>query len=172
MHDPCALRLRLRPGSRPAVRAFTLVEILIVVTILGILAAIVIPQFGTASDEARQKVFAASLKQFTRAAQVYMAEHGGQYIDDATSGEIPPQLMDFIDAGKWNGGTPIGGLWDAERDGFAGMLSGIGVHFQDVPPRPDVYMTQIDATIDDGDLATGAFRKFAADRFYYIIVAE
>jgi general secretion pathway protein G len=34
-------------------RAFTLVEILIVVVILGILAAIVIPQFTSASDEAQ-----------------------------------------------------------------------------------------------------------------------
>ncbi len=33
-------------------RAFTLVEILIVVVILGILAAIVIPQFTSASEEA------------------------------------------------------------------------------------------------------------------------
>lgn len=34
-------------------RAFTLVEILIVVVILGILAAVVIPQFVNASDEAQ-----------------------------------------------------------------------------------------------------------------------
>jgi general secretion pathway protein G len=37
---------------RQAKRAFTLIEILIVVVILGILAAIVIPQFTNASEEA------------------------------------------------------------------------------------------------------------------------
>src|SRR5690606_33880949 len=42
------LRMRNRVN-----RAFTLVEILIVVVILGILAAIVIPQFTTASEEAQ-----------------------------------------------------------------------------------------------------------------------
>jgi len=35
-------------------RGFTLVEILIVVIILGILAAIVIPQFSSASNDARR----------------------------------------------------------------------------------------------------------------------
>ena len=43
--------MRARIRNR-ATRAFTLVEILIVVVILGILAAIVIPQFTNASQEA------------------------------------------------------------------------------------------------------------------------
>ena len=41
---------------------FTLVEILIVVIILGILAAIVIPQFTNASNDARQNSVASTLQ--------------------------------------------------------------------------------------------------------------
>ena len=41
---------------------FTLVEILIVVVILGILAAIVIPQFSQASNEARESSLKSNLK--------------------------------------------------------------------------------------------------------------
>ena len=43
----------MRTGTRNPRRAFTLVEILIVVVILGILAAIIIPQFADASSDAR-----------------------------------------------------------------------------------------------------------------------
>ncbi|MCH7571294.1 MAG: prepilin-type N-terminal cleavage/methylation domain-containing protein [Planctomycetes bacterium] len=42
----------MRTFQNQARRAFTLIEILIVVVILGILAAIVIPQFTDASDQA------------------------------------------------------------------------------------------------------------------------
>ena len=42
----------MRTFQNQARKAFTLIEILIVVVILGILAAIVIPQFTDASDQA------------------------------------------------------------------------------------------------------------------------
>ncbi len=31
-------------------------------------------------------------------------------------------------------------------------------------------MQQIDAAMDDGDLATGGFRKIADDRYYMVVV--
>ena len=47
-------------------RAFTLVEILIVVVILGILAAIVVPQFTSASQEAQAGNVAQYFERFVR----------------------------------------------------------------------------------------------------------
>lgn len=54
-------------------RAFTLVEILIVVVILGILAAIVVPQFANASEEASAGTTVYELEKLRRAVDVYRA---------------------------------------------------------------------------------------------------
>lgn len=54
-------------------KGFTLVEILIVVVILGILAAIVIPQFTNASEEAKQNSLRSNL-QSIRAASALQDE--------------------------------------------------------------------------------------------------
>src|SRR5258706_8261769 len=55
---------------------FTLVEILIVVIILGILAAIVIPKFTNASSEAKRNTLAATLHSLRGQVELYMLQHG------------------------------------------------------------------------------------------------
>jgi general secretion pathway protein G len=57
-------------------RGFTLVEILIVVIILGILAAIVIPQFTNASQNARESSLQSTLQTLRSQIQLYRLQHG------------------------------------------------------------------------------------------------
>jgi len=64
-------------------KGFTLIEILIVVIILGILAAIVIPQFTNASDDARKSSVASQLQTLRSAVELYKLHHGDSYpLDD------------------------------------------------------------------------------------------
>jgi general secretion pathway protein G len=56
---------------------FTLVEILIVVVILGILAAIVIPQFSDASEEAKLSSLVSDLQTIRSQIQLYKIQHSG-----------------------------------------------------------------------------------------------
>jgi general secretion pathway protein G len=68
----------LRRGDRLAPRSgFTLVEILIVVILLGVLAAIVIPQFSDASNEAREATLAENLDMVRRQIELFRHHHVG-----------------------------------------------------------------------------------------------
>ena len=60
-------------------RGFTLVEILIVVILLGILAAIVVPQFSGATTEARASALLSDLRILRSQIQLYKAQHDDAY---------------------------------------------------------------------------------------------
>ena len=66
---------------------FTLVEILIVVVILGILAAIVIPQFTEASTEAKLSSLCTDLQTLRSQIELYKIQHN----------DVPPTFAGFVD---------------------------------------------------------------------------
>ena len=60
-------------------KGFTLVEILIVVVILGILAAIVIPQFTNASTAAKASSVLSQLQTLRSQIELYKNQHNNEY---------------------------------------------------------------------------------------------
>ncbi len=115
-------------------KAFTLVEILIVVIILGILAAIVIPQFSEASDDARLSSMISDLQTVRSQLELYRVEHG-IYPDGAT---VP--------------------LWKAQltgktaKDGTAG--TDYGPYLGTFPTNP--FNDDAGVVLDDGSSSAGA----------------
>ena len=78
-------------------KAFTLVEILIVVIILGILAAIVIPQFTQASEDARESALASDLQMLRSQLELYHIQHLDTYPDAAAEADWIVQLTEGTD---------------------------------------------------------------------------
>lgn len=58
---------------------FSLVEVLIVIIVVGILAAMAIPRFTSSSDQARETAMRSSLNSLQRAVELYRHEHEGVY---------------------------------------------------------------------------------------------
>ncbi|MFN4243024.1 MAG: type II secretion system protein [Tepidisphaerales bacterium] len=149
--------------SRGRRRAFTLVEILIVVIILGILAAIVVPQFASASTDSRNSVVARNLQSLAEQFLLYEARHG-VFPEDAYPGQLPPGMAGMVDPAFFAQPTPIGGQWDWDFNQF-GVQAAISIH---LPARTAIEMAAIDRLIDDGDLQTGRFRA-DNDRYLFVI---
>lgn len=142
-------------------------EILIVVVILGILAAIVIPSFANATGDTRKAAFTQDLRAFESGILRYEIDNG-EFPLDGGSGTVPSGLEDYVNVGKWQRGSPIGGVWDNETDDV--LTVGMGVHFNGTGETQDsVYMAGIDEMLDDGDLTTGSFRAYG-DRYYRVIL--
>src|SRR5690554_4918226 len=87
---------------------FTLVEILIVVIILGILAAIVIPQFTNASQDARESSVTSQLQTLRSQVELYKLQHAERYPTD--TGTVAGTEWDWdLLTGKTNEDGSAGG---------------------------------------------------------------
>jgi general secretion pathway protein G len=92
--------------------AFTLVEVLIVVVILGILASIVVPQFAGATSDAQQSAMADQIGKIRRAMAVYYVRNGNVYptitAGDGTWGEMLSPTSPYMrkpPVNMWIGGV-------------------------------------------------------------------
>lgn len=106
---------------------FTLVEILIVVVILGILAAIVIPQFTQASTEARENSLRANLQTIRSQIELFKIQH-----NDAA----PTSNLTFEN--QMQGRT--------DQDGTVNAAGEFGPYLQDIPVNPFTNGATINAT--------------------------
>jgi general secretion pathway protein G len=101
---------------------FTLVEILIVVVILGILAAIVIPQFTNASTEARESALVSDLQSVRSQIELYKIQHNNDALPGAGTATFNECMEGYTDK---NGAVVA--------QGTAGAL---GKYMEKIPVNP------------------------------------
>ncbi|MEI8196416.1 MAG: prepilin-type N-terminal cleavage/methylation domain-containing protein [Phycisphaerae bacterium] len=121
-------------------RGFTLVEILIVVIILGILAAIVIPQFTNASNDARTNSVASTLQTIRSQIELFKIQHQ----------DTPPTLTAL-------GANAAGSYWalmltastSVDTNVTAGTGAGLGPYLQQAPVNPLSKNSKVTSTATD-----------------------
>ncbi len=123
-------------------KGFTLVEILIVVIILGILAAIVIPQFTEASEDARESALRSDLQTVRAQIELYRVQHGmypgfTRAADGTLSAFVP---ADFV--------SQLIGTTDQDGDTDE---SDLGPYLQQFPSNGFVANAAASRTVESGD---------------------
>jgi len=91
-------------------KGFTLVELVIVIVILGILAAIAVPKFVNLGGKAKEAAAEANIGALRAAATLYYAEHG-QFPANKT--ELEACLQDSL---EWPTGYGYNYYVSADRD--------------------------------------------------------
>lgn len=115
---------------------FTLVEILIVVVILGILAAIVIPQFTEASTEAKESRLASDLQMLRSQVELFKVQHGDLIPGQSTSVTGTPSSTQF-ESGLTDRTEADGDAYDSENS----TTGPYGPYMESVPTNPFVSGT-------------------------------
>ena len=151
---------------RSNAKAFTLVEIMIVVVIIGLLAAMAIPAFSRVREKSRNTALANDLRAFAQAFETFALETGA-FPPDADIGVVPPAMTggaSSLDVGSFAAITPIGGRYDWDYNVF-GIVAAISVADATISTE---QLTAFDATFDDGSLTTGNFRGNTG-RYSYVL---
>ena len=101
-------------------RGFTLVEVLIVVVIMAVLAAVVVPQFGASTEDAKQSTGEFNVSTLRSIIQTYRGQHNG-LSPTLTAGALPGLTAKTLANGTVDTSGPYGPyLLDFPENPFTG----------------------------------------------------
>lgn len=157
-------------GRKP--EAFTLVEVMVVVVIIGLLAAAGLPGYRHITMRSKVTAIENDLRQFTTAAQTYTLQNGHWPADSAPQ-VPPPELANALPA-NFRLKTPMGGVYKwcsgGDVDGIPAKAGLALVSVTGNPLNDDLdLVTMLDRQMDDGNIETGAIQVGSTNSVVFII---
>jgi prepilin-type N-terminal cleavage/methylation domain-containing protein len=151
---------------------FTLIELAVVVSVIGILAALSIPAFQRSRDNTRIGALEHDLRLYEQEFDTFELENGYYPSSVSTTGVHPEGMTEQMSA-AWKLPSPIGGAYrwvyttesePADRSAYIDIVHSTQYPIAINPTR----LTDIDQDMDDGDPATGSLRLIGENLRYYI----
>jgi len=139
---------------------FTLIEILVVISIIGVLSAVIFASFGDAREDSRDKVRKTSLKELALALELYKAQYGvypdqGCNADPAWAGPGPLGT----DCTKYIIGLVPEFLSELPTDPNQESVANLGFMYR-VSPEKDRYKAMVQGSVES-DTVKDFNNKFA-----------
>lgn len=162
----------MRGNNTDRTRGFSLVELAVVASIIGILAALALPAFQRARDNARIGALEHDLRLYEQEFDTFELDNGYYPASVSTPGVLPPGMKTRMSQ-AWKLPSPIGGVYrwvytteeePADRNAYIDIVHSPEHPIAIDPPR----LLDIDEDIDDGNPATGSLRLFGENLRYYI----
>jgi type II secretory pathway pseudopilin PulG len=162
--------------SEVRMRGTTILELMLVVVIIGVIAAIAIPRMSNAQERAMYTSTWATYRNLAAGVEAYRSVWKSlpQNVNHAIS---PPGMASFLHPRVWTRRPSIGGAWDwnGKFDAagnpsslWVGLPPNIGI-FRNGDSRVMARTAILDRMFDNNNINTGQLRRLQSDHHCYIL---
>lgn len=154
-----------RPG-------FSLIELAVVVSIIGILAALALPYYKLTKESSLISTFEHDIRLFEQELDTYQLSHGVYPPSQPTAGVYPLGMSDRMSS-AWLLPCPLGGTYrwvytteeaPEDRSGYIELVTSGANPIRIDPAR----LAEIDDDLDDGNTSTGRLIISGLNIRYYV----